>query len=185
MIDRIHVPALNLTVPLGPFCVLVGVNGCGKTTVLGAINDVHRYVAWSTHRSREERVEIQAIAEAAVPQRRSGGSIDAWTAVADAMQARRLGVPLTIDNLGATLHPTAAGRLVATLRTIGAQVIATTHSPDVVDAFAGDEVLVLHDGKAARLSQHPEWAKWSTLTRTGEFWSTVGEAWVADVKGAE
>lgn len=92
--------------------------------------------------------------------------------------AKAHGRTLLASNLGDSLHPSKHSPMVAALRASGVPFVATTHSPDVVDCFRGDEIIVLHEGKAARLSQHPEWAMGSTLCRTGEFWSTVGEDWV-------
>jgi hypothetical protein len=95
--------------------------------------------------------------------------------------ARVAGLTLIARNLGDSLHPSKHAPMVAALRAAGVPVVATTHSPDVVDCFTGDEVVVLHEGKAARLSQHPEWASQSTRMRAGAFWSTAGEAWVGDL----
>jgi hypothetical protein len=89
-----------------------------------------------------------------------------------------------LRNLGDSLHPSKHAAMVASLRAAGVPFVATTHSADVVDQFTGDEVIALHESKAACLSEHPEWLKWSTLIRTGEFWATVGESWVAGVERA-
>lgn len=191
MIRKIHVPALDLAIPLGAFNVIVGVNGCGKTATISAMQALHGGTpAFYDHHSCDD-TDALAILATVLPGARVHGATVAWGAfnayaeIATVRNAAREGRVATLDPIANGLHPSAAGRLVAALRTIGAQVIAATHSPDVVDAFTGDEVIVLHEGKAALLSQHPEWAKWSTICRTGEFWSTVGESWVADVKVAE
>lgn len=95
---------------------------------------------------------------------------------------------LLIDELERGLHPKALGILVAQIRELqkqfpDLQVVATTHSPYLVDHFEADEVILTalkEDGSvvAARLSDHPDFAKWKDEMGTGEFWSTVGEAWV-------
>ncbi|MFO0602437.1 MAG: AAA family ATPase [Polyangiales bacterium] len=93
-----------------------------------------------------------------------------------------------IDDLDRALHPAAQHRLVEALykvlaATPGLQILATTHSPDLVDACAAEDVRVLardaEGNTAARaLSEHPEAEKWLKLLRVGEFWGTVGEDWV-------
>lgn len=98
--------------------------------------------------------------------------------------AKSQGLVLVARNLGDSLHPSKHAAMVASLRAAGVPFVATTHSADVVDQFTGDEVIALHESKAACLSEHPEWLKWSTLIRTGEFWATVGESWVAGVERA-
>lgn len=93
-----------------------------------------------------------------------------------------------IDDLDRALHPTAQVELVALLRRFldahpAMQVLATTHSPYVVDAIEPEHVLVAScpDGKSTRirkLSDNPEWVKRKEYFKPGEFWSAVGEAWV-------
>ena len=66
------------------------------------------------------------------------------------------------------------------------QIIATSHSPYLLDHLKPEEVRLTtlrEDGSAAcaRLDQHPEFEKWKDEMSPGEFWSTVGEKWVADV----
>jgi predicted ATPase len=96
---------------------------------------------------------------------------------------------LLIDDLDRALHPTAQMQLVKMLRKTldavpGLQIIATTHSPDLVDVCTPEEVLVMgfhpERGPLARpLSSHPQAAEYRTLLRTGEFWGSVGEDWVS------
>lgn len=103
----------------------------------------------------------------------------------------RSGGTLLIDDLDRALHPAAQARVIAAIRgaldaTPGLQIVATTHSPDLVDACSPDEVRVMgFDDKGiprlADLSQHPEAARWAKLMRTGEFWGSVGEDWVAQI----
>ena len=93
-----------------------------------------------------------------------------------------------LDDLDQGLHPTAQGRMMAELRAIqrarrGLQIVATTHSPFLVDACAVEEVRVvrLDEGGATRcrpLAEHPLWARRSGFLRPGEFWSGVGEGWI-------
>lgn len=93
-----------------------------------------------------------------------------------------------LDNLGAELHPSAQGELVAWLRGIQAenpqlQIVASTHSPYVLDALEPRDVLVFARGKdgAARvrsLAEHPN-ANMKGVT-TGQLWTMDSESWVLE-----
>lgn len=95
---------------------------------------------------------------------------------------------LLLEDLERALHPKAQTDLIAGLRKALAaapetQIVATSHSPYLVDAFEPQEVVVLgrgSDGRVAarRLSDHPKVRLMKVLT-SGEFWSAEGEAWVA------
>ncbi|MCU0866955.1 MAG: ATP-binding protein [Planctomycetes bacterium] len=97
---------------------------------------------------------------------------------------------ILLDDLDKTLHPKAQRELVQLLRTILAsndklQILATTHSPFVVDEFVPEDVLVVAslDGNSSqvrRLSEHPKWNDKKPYLETGEFWSAVGERWAAE-----
>ncbi|WP_242515139.1 hypothetical protein [Sorangium cellulosum] len=69
------------------------------------------------------------------------------------------------------------------------QVVATSHSPYLLDHFDAQDVLLtalLPDGSTAcaRLADHPDYERWKRTTRSGEFWSFVGEVWVAQQASA-
>lgn len=184
MIRKIHVSTFDIDVPLGPFNLIVGENGCGKTTVLRAILATHGNARASDSAARTQAHRyVDTILPVPVGRTQHryaySGGLDVHDTITAALTAARTDTPCVLDNLGAMLHPSVIARLIASLRTIGAQVIATTHSPDVVDCFEFSEVLVMHGGKVRRLSEHPESEKWSALVRAGEFWSTVGESWVS------
>ena len=93
-----------------------------------------------------------------------------------------------LDDIDQGLHPKAQADLIAQIRTIqkdspGLQVVATCHSPYLVDSLSGDEVLLMHadaDGfaQAKRLSDHPDYSRLKGGLGTGEFWGSVGEEWV-------
>jgi predicted ATPase len=93
-----------------------------------------------------------------------------------------------IDDFERGLHPVAQADLVKQLRGIQAnrpelQIVATSHSPHLLDSFAAEEVLLTSlgdDGYAVvkPLTDHPEYERWKDFMDTGEFWSTVGEGWV-------
>lgn len=91
---------------------------------------------------------------------------------------------ILLEDMERALHPRAQRDLVASLRAALAaipqlQIIATTHSPYLVDALQPEEVVVLArrpDGAVAarRLSEHPK-AKLLDVLTTGEFWAAEGE----------
>lgn len=95
---------------------------------------------------------------------------------------------LLVDDIDRALHPFAQRSLIEALRRAlevapGVQVVATTHSPYLVDALDAEEVVVLGRSaggpvRAMRLSEHPARRHLESLT-TGEFWSAEGESWVA------
>lgn len=97
---------------------------------------------------------------------------------------------LLIDDLDRGLHPKAQGELISLLRRLLArfpqlQIIATAHSPYMVDCMEPDEVwcMALDDDRgtvARRLSDHPKLKDWIDEMSSGEFWSMVGESWVFD-----
>jgi hypothetical protein len=63
------------------------------------------------------------------------------------------------------------------------QIVATSHSPYLVDFLQAEEVLLTsldEDGYAVirPLTDHPDYERWKGFMDPGEFWSTVGEGWV-------
>ncbi len=91
-----------------------------------------------------------------------------------------------IDELERSLHPKALGELVSHLRRLAEeseiQILATSHSPYLVDWLKPEEVRItgiLEDGSATirELGAHPEFDRWKEEMTPGEFWSTVGEDW--------
>jgi predicted ATP-dependent endonuclease of OLD family len=95
-----------------------------------------------------------------------------------------------LDDIDKALHPRAQGELVVQLRKVlemdpDLQIIATSHSPYLLDHFDLHEVLVTalrDDGSTAcaSLEEHPDFARWKTTTKAGELWSFVGEDWVIE-----
>lgn len=89
---------------------------------------------------------------------------------------------LLLDNIERAIHPKVQRDLVAGLRVALAampetQIIATSHSPYLVDAFAPEEIVLLghkQDGEVAarRLSDCHE-AKWLSVFTTGELWGSM------------
>jgi predicted ATPase len=96
---------------------------------------------------------------------------------------------LLVDDIDRALHPAAQARLMDAVAALmrerpTLQVVCTTHSPDLVDACPPESVRVLGRDDAgvphvAALTAHPDAPRWLRLLRVGEFWSTVGEQWVA------
>lgn len=95
---------------------------------------------------------------------------------------------LLIDDIDQSLHPRAQADLIQRLRQAldrhpELQIVATSHSPYLIDELRDDEVWVLNtrdDGTAvaACLADHPDGARFRGTLRTGEFLSAVGEDWV-------
>ncbi len=93
-----------------------------------------------------------------------------------------------VDDIDRALHPRAQRDLIAALRAAlaespGLQVLATSHSPYLIDALTPDEVVVLgRDPKgvihAKRLEDFPD-ARLRTMLSSGELWMTEGDAWVS------
>jgi predicted ATPase len=100
-----------------------------------------------------------------------------------------------IDDLDHGLHPRAQRRIVPLLRKIldenqDLQIIATTHSPYIVDELDPKEVRITWAGEdgateCGRLDSHPDFERWKDEMWPGEFWSLVGEQWVANGQGRE
>lgn len=57
-------------------------------------------------------------------------------------------------------------------------VIATTHTPFALEGVRASEVQVCDGQRLARLTDHPEFARWSRALRTDELWANLGEDWV-------
>ncbi len=92
-----------------------------------------------------------------------------------------------LDDIDRALHPRAQRDLVTALRAVLAespelQVIATSHSPYLIDALAPEEVVVMGRNPrgvvaAKRLADFPD-ARLKKMLSTGELWMTEGDAWV-------
>ena len=98
---------------------------------------------------------------------------------------------LLLDDIDKALHPRAQRELVAQLRRVLAldpelQIIATSHSPCLLDHFDPQDVLVTAlraDGSTAcaPLTAHPDFERWKSTTHAGELWSFLGDDWVAEL----
>lgn len=95
---------------------------------------------------------------------------------------------LLLDDIDRGLHPRAQADLIACLRRLlqerpTLQIVATSHSPYLLDHLEPSEVIVMALDEPSRaharcLAEHPEWPRMKDLLQTGEFWASVGEAWV-------
>ena len=92
---------------------------------------------------------------------------------------------ILLDDVDRGLHPTAQQKLVETLRALLAanpdlQIVATSHSPDLLSQFKPEEVRVLaldaeRRTHCRKLTEHPEFEKVKFGFQTGEIWSYLGE----------
>lgn len=111
--------------------------------------------------------------------------------------AEQSGSPTTVmlDDLDRALHPKAQRRVVEHLHGLlksrpELQIIATSHSPYLVEHLAYEEVLAMTqsttDGRSliAPLAEHPDAARWRDEMSAGEFWSTMGEQWITEERVA-
>jgi ABC-type transport system involved in cytochrome c biogenesis ATPase subunit len=97
---------------------------------------------------------------------------------------------LLVDDLGHELHPRAQWELIRVLRQVmeqrpDLQIVATTHSPLLLDEVRPQEVRLTalkEDGSVAcaSMTEHPDFPRWKAEFRPGEFWSVIGEQWVAN-----
>jgi hypothetical protein len=93
-----------------------------------------------------------------------------------------------LDDIELALHPAAQAKLIEVLRAIqkrdpGLQIIATSHSPFILNYLEPREVrmtFLAENGfaRCEKLTAHPDFEKWKGLMSPGEFWSTVGEGWL-------
>ena len=96
---------------------------------------------------------------------------------------------ILLDDLDHGLHPLAQRNVVGLLRKVleqqpNLQIVATTHSPYLVDSLRPEEVRLTtlnDDGTMAcgSLVDHPKFDKWKDEMSPGELWSMFGEKWVS------
>ncbi len=101
---------------------------------------------------------------------------------------------LLLDDIEHGLHPLAQKQMVEVIGKIlqedsDLQVLATTHSPYLLDYLSPEQVRIMalgDDGYACcgRLTDHPKFETWKEEMAPGEMWSLFGERWLADKKGA-
>jgi predicted ATPase len=95
---------------------------------------------------------------------------------------------LMLDDLDHALHPLAQIQLVDLLREAlaadeGLQILATTHSPYLLDALKPEEVRLMALDEQGHsvcrpLVEHKEFQHWKEQMAPGELWSLWGEKWI-------
>jgi predicted ATPase len=96
---------------------------------------------------------------------------------------------LLLDDIEQGLHPLAQESLLKVLRQImeripDLQVLATAHSPYLLDHLQSEEIRLMSIGEdgfaiCGRLEDHPQFEKWKNEMAPGELWSLFGEKWLA------
>jgi len=97
---------------------------------------------------------------------------------------------LLLDDIEHGLHPLAQKSLLETLSKImerfpNLQVLASAHSPYLLDALKPEQVRLMTigpDGNSVcgRLMDHPQFDKWKDEMAPGELWSLFGEKWIIE-----
>jgi predicted ATPase len=110
----------------------------------------------------------------------------------ESRQAERSPRLVLLDDLDHALHPKAQMNLVELLRKLldqfpDLQIIATSHSPYILDRLQWNEVRVTalnDDGTAVckPLTDHPDFERWKESMSPGEFWSTFYEDWLTKTR---
>lgn len=101
---------------------------------------------------------------------------------------------ILLDDLDRGLHPRAQKELIALLRGLlktnpDLQLLATTHSPYLLDSMEAKEVrmtILQEDGSTvcAALASHPKFERWKDEMTPGEMWSLFGEKWMVEQEAA-
>jgi predicted ATPase len=96
---------------------------------------------------------------------------------------------ILMDDIDRALHPKAQKDLISIIRAVleenpDIQMIATSHSPYLLDCLDYDQVRIMHRDaqghvKIGRPADHPDFDKWKEEMAPGEFWSLFGEKWLA------
>lgn len=143
-----------------------------------------------TRRSKGNRLAFDFVGAERVPAEQvSEGTllVLGWLTAVMAYEGRWL---FLLDDIDRGLHPKAQRELLEILRRLlmqnpNYQIIATTHSPYLLDLLAPEEVRIVtaaEDGATlcGTLMEHPEFERWKDLMLPGEMWSTVGEEWLRE-----
>jgi predicted ATPase len=99
---------------------------------------------------------------------------------------------ILLDDFDHRLHPKAQMQFVELLRKLldqfpNLQIIATAHSPYILDRLEWNEVRVTSlndDGSAIckPLTDHPDFERWKESMSPGEFWTTFYEDWLTTAR---
>ena len=111
-------------------------------------------------------------------------------ALLTATHDRALPTLILMDDIDHGLHLSAQYQIIEAIRRVMAvrqdlQVVCTTHSPTLLDAFKPEEVRVMNldaDGHTVvrPLTSMPDFAKHRRGLQTGELWASMGESWVTE-----
>lgn len=91
---------------------------------------------------------------------------------------------LLLDDIDRGLHPTAQKVLAEQIQAIAARgdtrIVASTHSPFILHRMDPGCVRVVNSVVSGattcrRLTNHPQWSRWSDTMSAGEFWTWVGD----------
>ncbi|HBH54592.1 MAG TPA: hypothetical protein DDY91_22135 [Planctomycetaceae bacterium] len=95
---------------------------------------------------------------------------------------------ILLDDIDHGLHPVAQSALLDVLHRLmderpEIQVLASAHSPYLIDGLEPDQVRLLATGPdgnsvCGRLSDHPDFERWKNEMAPGEMWSLFGEKWL-------
>jgi predicted ATPase len=102
---------------------------------------------------------------------------------------------ILLDDLDHGLHPKAQMELVDVFRGLiqqnpELQIVATSHSPYILNQLEWNEVLVTSrgdDGSAIckPLTDHPDFERWKESMSPGEFWGTFYEDWLTKTRSPQ
>jgi predicted ATPase len=95
---------------------------------------------------------------------------------------------LLLDDIEHGLHPLAQKQVVGVIGQVlqrfpDLQVLATTHSPYLLDDVRPEQIRLMTVGDdgfsvCGRLEEHPQYEKWKDEMAPGELWSLFGEKWL-------
>lgn len=101
---------------------------------------------------------------------------------------------ILMDDIDRGLHPRAQAELIKVLRRLlerfpDLQIVATSHSPYLLDSLEYEEIWLTNVDDAgvaslAPLTAHPDVDRWRDEMAPGEFWSSVGESWLSGLPGS-
>lgn len=203
--DNLALPAVITEAPT------LGASGDGLATVLGQLAleypNVFQRIKEATRAVipsiRDIRVRITTVREQGTPMpaheilfdTRSGGSIparamsDGTLRVLALLTAALSHAPpalILLDDLERGVHPRAMVELVRLLQKTldevpDLQIVATTHSPDLLDRLDPGQIRLLwlgEDGftRCVPMSEHPDFDKWRDIMTPGEMWAVFDRA---------
>jgi AAA domain, putative AbiEii toxin, Type IV TA system/AAA ATPase domain len=140
------------------------------------------------HSYRGYRVVLDMAGGDGIPLERAGEGTALVLGLLTFLHTHSTGV-LLLDDIDKALHPKAQEDLIDTLRMVMSQrsdlqILATTHSPFVLNKLAYEEVrlaTVAADGSTivGSLIDHPQYARWKDHVQPGELWTSELEGWLA------